>query len=829
MNQVTEWINMHTTFEQEEQKKLINGRSLSTLEFDKIRIMLSSHARSNYGREMCEGLLPCSDVKTVALWQKDTDETAVYIMREGQLPLSGLTDIREALAFVDAEGTLSMKSLLAVACFLRAVDRIKSIQSKNRDSQEDNSLYSRIRMLMSASSLEKEISFCIVSEEEMNDRASETLYQIRRKIRDAQANIREILEKIIRQHPTALQEQLVTLRGERYVVPVKSEKRSEIAGIIHDTSSSGQTIFVEPMAVVEANNKIREWMSEEREEIERILQLLSGRVFVFRTELRVDVGLIGEIDFLSAKANLAITMRGTRPILNQEGRILLRKARHPLIPKDRVVPIDFSIGDTFRTLVITGPNTGGKTVSLKTCGLLSLMAMAGLQIPCQDHSEVSVFDRVLADIGDEQSIEQSLSTFSSHMKNLVSILEKAGPSTLVLVDELGSGTDPSEGAALAMAILDHLRKQGAVTVATTHYKELKGYAIETDGVENACCEFDTETLSPTYRLLIGLPGVSNAFSISRKLGLSQEIIDAAQILLSDEGLRFEELLSAAERNNRESEKLKTEIRRMREHVKEEEAALQIERDDLENKRKKVILEAKAEKKELLTEALEEADSMLKELRKSIRDEDQQTAENRVQMIRRNLRAGLTDLETETDASKANTPIPGEAPDVVRTGGLYYAPTLGITGVLVKGPDSRGNCMLQSGSLRVSVSKSTLRYPLDGADTSKTGEQAGKAKARTLPQPKKVSGASEIRLQRASSTLPEIQLLGMTVDEAISALDRYLDDCVLSNIATVRIVHGKGTGALRSAVNTHLRQDKRVTSFRLGTYGEGEDGVTIAQL
>lgn len=820
---------MYTTFEDEAKKKLLNGRSLVTLEFDKIRMLLSAQARSIYGRELCEELLPCSDLQTVETWQKETDSTVTYILREGQLPLSGLWDIRESLSLVGAQGTLSMKSLLAIACFLRAVDRIREVYPKSKDADANNGLFSRIGMLMPATALEKEISFCIVSDEEMNDRASDALYQIRRHIKDAQTSVRDILDRIIRQHPAALQEQLVTLRGERYVVPVKSEKRSEIPGIIHDTSSTGQTIFVEPMAVVEANNKIREWLSEEREEIDRILQHLSSRVSAFRSELMVDTNLISEIDFLSAKANLSIAMNASQPIFNQEGRILLRKARHPLIPKEKVVPIDFAIGGTYRTLVITGPNTGGKTVSLKTCGLFCLMAMAGLQIPCQDHSEVSVFDRILADIGDEQSIEQSLSTFSSHMKNLVSIIENTGPATLVLVDELGSGTDPSEGAALGIAILDHLRKQGAVTVATTHYKELKGYAIETDGVENACCEFDTETLSPTYRLLIGLPGVSNAFHISRKLGLSQDIIDSAQTLLSDEGIRFEELLSAAERNNLESEKLKKEIRQMRDNVKAQAAALQKERNELEQSRNQILQKAKEEKKELLADALEEADQILKELRRSIRDENHQASEEKVRQIRRNLRAGMTDIDEEAEKNRSKMPIPGEIPDVIRTGGLYYSPSLGATGTIVKGPDSRGNCVIQSGALRMNVTKDSLRYPIEGQESLKAKEDSGKARSHAAPKAIRKGGAADIRMQRASTTMPEIQLLGMTVDEALSALDRYIDDCVLSNISTVRIVHGKGTGALRAAVSQHLRQDKRVSSFRLGTYGEGEDGVTIAQL
>lgn len=820
---------MYTTFEEEKRKTLLDGRSLTTLEFDKIRAMLSSHAKSVYGRELCEELLPCSDLPTVETWQNETDSTVTHILREGQLPLSGLSDIRESLSLVAAEGTLSMKSLLAVACFLRAVDRIKAVQKKEKDDVETNGLFSRIRMLMPAQSLEKEISFCIASEDEMNDRASDALYQIRRHIKDTQTSIRDILERIIRQHPTALQEQLVTMRGERYVVPVKSEKRNEIPGIIHDTSSSGQTIFVEPMAVVEANNKIREWLSEERDEIDRILLHLSGRVMSFRTELLLDVSLVKEIDFLSAKANLSIAMNASQPIFNREGRIVLRKARHPLIAKDKVVPIDFVIGDTYRTLVITGPNTGGKTVSLKTCGLFCLMAMAGLQIPCLDHSEVSVFDQVLADIGDEQSIEQSLSTFSSHMKNLVSILGKAGHSTLVLVDELGSGTDPSEGAALAMAILDHLRKQGAVTAATTHYKELKGYAIETDGVENACCEFDTATLSPTYRLLIGLPGVSNAFAISKKLGLSQDIIDAAQTLLSDEGIRFEELLSAAERNNRESEKLKKEIRQMREHVKAQALLLEKEQSEIEQKKNLILQKAQEEKKELLSDALDEADQILKDLRRTIREENQQAAEEKVQLIRRNLRAGLSDIDMETEKNRAKITIPGEIPDVIRMGAMYYSPALGATGIIVKGPDSRGTYVLQSGSLRLNVTKNALRYPIEGQESSKPKDTAGRARSRAVPQNRQKGGANDIRLQRSASTMPEIQLLGMTVDEAITALDQYLDDCVLSNIETVRIVHGKGTGALRSAVSQHLRQDKRVKSFRLGAYGEGDDGVTIATL
>ncbi len=817
---------MYTTFEAETKKQFLSGRSLVTLELDKVLRQLVSHAKSVYGRELCEQILPCTNIAMVEQLQQETDDAVTYLQREGQLPLSGFSEIRDSIALLRANGTLSMKSLLEIACFLRAVDRLKKVLPSDKNDSTSSSLFARIRMLMQVSSLEKELSFCILSEDEMNDRASDKLYQIRRSIREAQSNIRDVLERIIRSHPTALQEQLVTLRGERYVVPVKAEKRSEIPGIIHDTSSSGQTIFVEPIAVVEANNKIREWISQEREEIERILADLSFRVEGYLDELLLDVKLVSELDLQNAKASLSLSMRATRPILNEKGIISLRKARHPLISKDKVVPIDFSIGEKYRTLVVTGPNTGGKTVSLKTCGLCCLMAMSGLQIPCLDHSEVSVFERILADIGDEQSIEQSLSTFSSHMKNLVYILENTRESTLVLVDELGSGTDPSEGAALAIAILDHLRRQGAVTVATTHYKELKGYAIETEGAQNACCEFDTETLSPTYRLLIGLPGVSNAFAISRKLGLSQDIIDDAQRLLSEEGLRFEELLSSAEQNNRESEKLRKEIRDMRDHVKLREEELRKEKEAWEKKRQLILQEAREEKKCLLSEALEEADHMLKEFRRSVADESKLAVEEKAKMIRQNLRAGMQNIDDENEQSRASIPIPGEIPDAIRSGGSYFSPSLNVVGIVVSGPDSRGKCILQSGSMRVSVMKDSLRYPLSEPISEVTG---GTKKGRRIAPHNNGGHAEQIRANRASSTMPEVMLIGMKVDEALEALDHYIDNCYLSNIMTVRIVHGKGTGALRAAVTNSLKQDKRISKFRLGTYGEGEDGVTIAEL
>lgn len=814
---------MYTSFEEDTESRRIKGKELKTLEFDKIRERLTSLAKSAYGRELCESLYPSGDFDEVKVRCVETRDTLQFFELFGQVPLSGLCDIRSAVMYAESGGTLSMKDLLDTACFLRAVDRICTMNTGKNP--PESVLLDRVRLLTPDRALEKDISFCIISEEEMNDRASDELYHLRKKIRDAQSGIREILERIIRKNPNALQEQLVTIRDDRYVVPVKSEKRAEIPGIVHDTSSSGQTVFIEPMAVVDANNRIREWLSAEKEEINRILMLFSSRVSDVASLLRADMALIADIDFFSAKANLAVSMKASVPLLNNEGRIKLRKARHPLIPENNVVPIDFEAGERFRTLVVTGPNTGGKTVSLKTCGLLTLMTMAGLAIPCLDHSEVSVFRKVLADIGDEQSIEQSLSTFSSHMRNLVSILSEADESTLVLVDELGSGTDPSEGAALAIAILDDFRKKGSVTVATTHYKELKGYAIMTPGVENACCEFDTETLSPTYRLLIGLPGVSNAFVISRKLGLPGEIIDSAQTFISQEGIRFEELLSSAEQNNRESEKLKKEIRDMRDLVKKQTVELEKEKSEIEDLRKKIIHEAREEKQTILDEALLECDQMLKEIKDSKKNARLDDTEQKLRTIRNNLRAGLNDLEAESSDHVAQA-VPGQKPDEIRLGALYFSITPGVTGVLVKLPDSRGNCVIASGSVRLTVTADSLRYPND-EETKLQAQAPSKKPARTVSS--SLSSSDKIRMKKVSETQSELMLLGKTTDEAIIDLDRYLDDCVLSGISIIRIVHGKGSGALRSAVARHLRSDRRVKKFRLGSVGEGEDGVTIAEL
>lgn len=814
---------MYSSFEENINRKMLSGRVLRVLEFDRIIAQLTDNARTPFGQKLCRELLPCGDFDWVSSQIKQTDDAYGYIQEYGVLPLSGVSDIRSSIAYAESGGVLSMQDLLYVAAFLRVVDKLTR-HVQNHPST-NNDFIDQVSLLFGNNELEKEISFCIISEEEMSDRASQELYSIRQKIRQAQTKIRETLDKIIKNAPHALQEQLITLRNDRYVVPVRAEKKGDIKGIVHDTSSSGQTVFVEPMAVVEINNKICEWSAAEQEEMYRIRQQLSLETSNQADLIRANIDIIAQIDLCSAKAMLASQMRASMPIINNEGRIKLKKARHPLIDEQSVVPIDFEVGHQFRTLVVTGPNTGGKTVSLKTCGLLTLMSMAGLFIPCLDHSEVAVFEKVLADIGDEQSIEQSLSTFSAHMTNIVEIIEKADASTLVLVDELGSGTDPSEGAALAMAILNEFRNKGAVTVATTHYKELKGYAVETQGVENACCEFDTDTLSPTYRLLIGLPGVSNAFVISKKLGLSDSVIESAQALLTQEGIRFEELLSAAEKKNRESERLKKEILEIRKHAQKERKDLIQERKQLERNKAQILNQAREEKRELIESAFEEIDALMKTIREKKQEENLDEQERQLRIIRRNLRADMDQLDAD-EAMIEKQIEPGDKPQKHKIGTLYFSNVLGIEGVLTSMPDSKGMCMIKSGDISMSVPADSLRKSNQSLQNSNHSKNHFSSNNRSVRQS---SGVSNIKKKKTAEASTEIMLIGKTVAEAIPELDHFIDGCVLSGMHRIRIVHGKGSGKLRQAVSNYLRNDARILNYRIGELSEGAEGVTIAQI
>ncbi len=795
----------------------MDARSLTILEYGKIIHELAQMAHSAPGRDLCEALQPVSDIAIVTGRQIETDDAVRLILEKGLLPLSGISEIRPSVNRARSGAQLGCGELLRIGALLRAVVRLRA--QLPSDGAMDRVVYQLLSQLRPARDLEESIDGAIAGEDELKDQASPQLAAIRRRIRDSQNEVKESLARIVRSCAKALQDQLVTLRDDRYVVPVKAEHRGEIPGIVHDTSSSGATLFIEPMAVVELNNRIRELMGLEREEIDRILTELSGMVSDQADLLLQDMELVAQLDFIMAKGRLALKMNAMPPVLNEQGRIRLKAARHPLIPKERVVPIDFELGATFQTLVITGPNTGGKTVSLKTCGLFCLMGMAGLQIPAREGSEISIFQEILADIGDEQSIEQDLSTFSSHMRNIIRITEQAKSKTLILVDELGSGTDPSEGAALAIAILDYLRQHGCQTVATTHYKELKGYALRTPGVENACCEFDTETLRPTYRLLIGVPGVSNAFAISRRLGLMPVIIDNARELISEEGIRFEELIQNVEKSRSEADRARQELVALRGEAEKQVLQLKEERAQLADKSRQVFQKAREEARELYTDALQEIEKMLDEIRSLQKSQDLAESRQLAQETRQKIRSGLNKVEGEI--GRATLAAGGQplGPSDIQVGGFYFAPALGLVGRVIEGPDSKGNCLLQSGAMRVNVSAEALRFP-EKVSPNQKEHSGGRQRSAT---------AGKLTMDRRLHMNSEILLLGQTVEEAVGNLDKFIDDAVLAGINNIRIVHGKGTGALRSAVHQLLKRDKRVKTFRIGAYGEGDSGVTLAEL
>ena len=818
----------YLTFEEDRLRKQIKGRVLKVLEFDKIIERLTGHARTCYGQNLAAELVPTTEGDLVAEYLNDTYEAFTYINKYGQLPLGTFPEVTDSLSYAKAGGSLSMRQLLDVAVFLRSVASLKSVVSNEHADMLETNLFTSIGALNSIERLEKAISMAIKGEDEMNDRASDTLYRIRQEKKDIQQSIRILLDRVIRNNEDALQESIITIRGERYCVPLKAECKSRIPGIVHDTSSTGQTIFVEPMAVVEANNKIRELSALEKAEIERILEELTGMVLKERGTIRSDAALVGCIDFASAKANLAIDMNATKPSLNNEGKIRLVKARHPLIDPETVVPVDITNGYDYSSIIITGPNTGGKTVSLKTCGLMTLMTMAGLMIPCSTGSEVSVFDRVLADIGDEQSIEQSLSTFSAHMSNIVFILKNVRGKSLVLLDELGSGTDPAEGAALAVAVLDELHKKGCTIMATTHYKELKAYAISNEGVMNAAFEFDTDTLSPTYKMIIGMPGASNAFVISKKLGLPARIIDEAKAQLTDEEMSYERLLESAERNNKEADALRAENAKLNDELKAKIAELEAEKVALKQSKTKILNQARAEQKRILEEKEEELTELIRKAKHKDKEQTKRDEAEELDRIRRRLRAGVKNLASDDEDDKLEmVALPGEAPKVVKKGETYFVPHLNFTGVVQAEPNKSGKLKIGAGIMTYMVDINQLRMPTAAnLEPNNQPDNARKSRQRTTYKP---DSSAQLKFAKAQTTMPEIMLLGKTVAEAESALDNYIDDCQLSGIKTIRIVHGKGTGALRAAVDNMLLNDRRIKEHRLGLQGEGDDGVTIATL
>ncbi len=813
----------------------MDPRTQRILEFDRIVAQLADQAASEPGRELCLALQPSPDLDEVLVRQSETEDAVRVLLEKGVPPLSGISDVRSALARASLGAMLSCLELLRIGAVLRAAARLKGFLPERAEGWADNAVFRILRTLDPLRPLEQALTDAILGEDEVADRASPELASIRRRIREAQAEVKAHLDHLVRsgRYAKALQESLVTQRNGRYVVPVKVESRGEIPGIVHDASSSGATLFVEPMPVVEANNRIRELLADERDEIDRILQDLSLRVGAVSGTLGETLARMARVDFLVARGRLALAMKAMRPQVGTGGRIRLVRARHPLIPANRVVPVDFWIGDTFRTLLVTGPNTGGKTVALKTCGLLTLMGLSGLQIPAADGSEISVFDSVMADIGDEQSIDQDLSTFSSHMRSVVRIVAEAGDRSLVLLDELGSGTDPAEGAALAMSILEHLRGRGAVVVATTHYKELKSYALRTGGVENACCEFDSETLRPTFRLLIGVPGVSNAFAISRRLGLPDSLIEAASRFMTEEGVRFEELVRRVEARRVEAERDREEASALLARANQDAATAAKLRNELEQKKADILRRAREEARETLRQTVDEVDGLLESIREARNQADAQEAQRLADEVRQTLRTRLGDMDREIGRMtlQVGESVGGMRPDRIQAGDSYLAPSLGLVGRVESGPDARGQVRMAFGSMRASVPAASLRIPPSDNGTADRAARSGRAAqaARGSGRDAGTSRPDSVRYARKSTFLPEIQLLGMTVEEATDALDKYLDDAVLAGYAQIRIVHGKGTGALRSAVHALLKQDRRVRTFRIGAYGEGDSGVTLAEL
>lgn len=790
----------------------MNNKTLIKLEFDKIISMLENEASSFRGKQLCRRLKPVTDLTKIDLLQEQTAAAFTRIIKKGRISFGDAAPVEESLKRLEIGGALNTAELLRICRLLSNTARAKSYG--RHDTQEDlaDCLDIYFDGLEPLTPLSNEIERCIISEDEISDDASSALKHIRRSMNNLNDRVHTTLSGLVNGSlRTYLQDALITMRGDRYCIPVKAEYRSQVQGLIHDQSASGSTLFIEPMAIVKLNNDLKELYVQEQDEIRKILASLSEEAAQYIEEIRTDYRSLTDLDFIFARGALALTMRASRPILNEEGRIRIREGRHPLLDQKKVVPITVSLGDEFSLLIITGPNTGGKTVSLKTVGLLTLMGQAGLHIPAGDRSEIAVFRQVYADIGDEQSIEQSLSTFSSHMTNIVSFLKKVDDRSLVLFDELGAGTDPTEGAALAIAILSHLHKRNIRTMATTHYSELKIYALSTPGVENACCEFDVENLRPTYRLLIGIPGKSNAFAISGKLGLPDYIIDDAKKRLSEQDVSFEDLLSDLEASRRTIEKEQAEIAAYKKEAETLKRQSVQKQEKLEEQRDRIIREANEKANAILREAKEVADETIRNFHK-FGKENISAAE--MEKERERLRKKIKD--TSASASlKTNKPKKTYKPSDFKLGESVKVLSMNLTGTIGSLPDARGNVTVQMGILRSQVNISDLEI------IEEVSPYAPKRMNRTAK--------SKIKMSKSLSVSPEINLLGKTVDEAVAELDKYLDDALLSHLNSVRVVHGKGTGALRKGIHEYLRRQKHVKSYRLAEFGEGDAGVTIVEL
>lgn len=796
----------------------MNDKALRILEYHKIINLLVDKATSLPGKELCKQLVPMNDIKEIDEAQQQTADAFSRLIKGGRIHFSDNKDISFSIKSLEIGSNLSAPELLKIASSLACASRAKAYARTERDEEITDSLNPFFQELEPLTPLQNEITRCIISEEEIADDASPTLKHIRRSINLTNDKIHSQLTNMVNtSYRTYLQDAVITMRDNRYCIPVKSEYKGNVPGMVHDQSSTGSTLFIEPAAIVNLNNQLKELALQEKEEIEVILATLSAQAGEHVAALSHNLKLLTKLDFIFAKAGLAIDMNASRPIFNNDHIIQIRKGRHPLLDKKKVVPIDLTLGKDFDLLVVTGPNTGGKTVSLKTVGLFTLMGQAGLHIPALDRSELSVFTEVYADIGDEQSIEQNLSTFSAHMTNTISILEHADENSLCLFDELGAGTDPTEGAALAIAILKHLHDRGIRTMATTHYSELKIFALTTSYVENACCEFDVETLRPTYRLLIGIPGKSNAFAISSKLGLSDEIIESAKQHISEEDESFEDLLADLEHSRRTIEKERAEIESYKAEITSLKDKLTQKQERLDSQKDRILKEANEEARKILQDAKDVADETIRNFQKY----NANTSMKDMEKARTKVRDKINEKNAKISQQAANPTHKVLKPNQIKPGDMVKVVSMGLKGTVNSMPDAKGEMFVQCGIMRTKVNiKDLVLINEDSLPNNPYKKQATGSTAR--------SSSSRIGAAKTATFSMEINLLGKTVDEAISELDKYLDDAYLSHAPSVRIVHGKGTGALRAAVQRYLKSVAYVKSFHLGEYGEGDAGVTIAE-
>lgn len=790
----------------------MNKKTLAKLEYNKIIEQLIEHASSFSGKELCRRLKPMTDISAIRSAQDETAAAFTRIVKKGRPSFSGCNPVNDSIRRLEIGGVLGSGELLRICKLLETAGRARAYGRHDNADEMEDCLDGYFEQLNPVTILVNEIRRCVIEEDEISDDASPGLKHVRRAMNQINDKVHATLSNMVNGSlRTYLQDPIITMRGDRYCIPVKAEYRSQVSGMIHDQSATGSTLFIEPMAVVKLNNDLKELYGQEQEEIQKVLARLSADAAEYTTEIHTCYTILRQLDFIFAKGALALDMNASQPIFNTEGRIHIREGRHPLLDKKNVVPITLTLGDTFDLLIVTGPNTGGKTVSLKTVGLFTLMGQAGLHIPALDRSELAVFHDVYADIGDEQSIEQSLSTFSSHMTNIVSFLKQVDEHSLVLFDELGAGTDPTEGAALATSILNHLHSRGIRTMATTHYSELKVYALSTPGVENASCEFDVETLRPTYRLLIGIPGKSNAFAIASRLGIPDYIIEDAKTHLTEQDESFEDILTNLETSRKTLDKERETIAAYKREIERLKLETSQKQEKLEAQRDRILREANEKAHAILEDAKETADETMRNFHKfgkaNISAAEMEKERERLRKKMAKTRSGMTPEPAK--------PKKQYKPSDFKLGESVKVLSMNLTGSVVSLPDAKGNLDVQMGILRSKVNISDLEI-ID-------------EKPNYLQKTAKRTGKGKIKMNKSLTVATEINLLGKTVDEAVAELDKYLDDASLAHLSSVRIVHGKGTGALRQGIHKYLKRQKHVKSFRLGAFGEGDAGVTIAEL